>query len=90
MVVPGTWIFPYEPPIQAAADRGLIITRHHVNTLGLDTYRWSKNKLYSFSSAPELLESAWNIAMRLLESAQRSDAGVAGQWAQAHRRPRHD
>ena len=64
MVVPGTWIFPYEPQIQAAVDRGLVITQHHVNTLGLDTYRWPKDKPYSFSSAPQLLESAWNIAMR--------------------------
>ena len=38
MVVPGTWIFPYEPQIQAAGERGLIVTQHHVNTLGLDTY----------------------------------------------------
>lgn len=64
MVVPGTWIFPYEPQIQAAVNRGLVITQHHVNTLGLDTYRWPKDKPYSFSSAPELLESAWKIAMR--------------------------
>ncbi len=58
MVVPGTWIFPYEPQIKAAADRGLVITQHHVNVLGLDTYRWPKDKPYSFSSNPELLEAA--------------------------------
>jgi hypothetical protein len=59
MVVPGTWIFPYEPQIQAAADRGLIVTQHHVNTLGLDTYRWPKTKPMSYLSDPKPLEAAW-------------------------------
>jgi Glycosyl hydrolase family 115 len=59
MVVPGTWIFPYEPQIRAAAERGLIVTQHHVNTLGLDTYRWPKNKLMSYLSDPKSLEAAW-------------------------------
>src|SRR5208283_865046 len=62
MVVPGTWIFPYEPQIRAAGERGLIVTQHHVNTLGLDTYRWPKNKLMSYLSDPKSLESAWKIA----------------------------
>src|SRR5579875_2594848 len=63
MVVPGTWIFPYEPQIEAAAERGLIITQHHVNVLGLDTYKWPKDQPYSFSSRPDLLEAAWRLAM---------------------------
>ncbi len=63
MVVPGTWIFPYEPQIKAAVDRGLVVTQHHVNVLGLDTYRWPKNQPYSFSFAPQLLESAMRRAL---------------------------
>jgi hypothetical protein len=59
MVVPGTWIFPYEPQIRAAGERGLIVTQHHVNTLGLDTYRWPKAKLMSYLSDPKSLETAW-------------------------------
>jgi hypothetical protein len=59
MVIPGTWIFPYEPQIRAAAERGLIVTQHHVNVLGLDTYRWPHDKPYSFINAPNLLEAAW-------------------------------
>jgi hypothetical protein len=59
MVIPGTWIFPYEPQIRLAVKRGLIITQHHVNVLGLDTYRWPDNAPYSFISHPELLEAAW-------------------------------
>ncbi len=62
MVVPGTWIFPYEPQIEAAGQRGLIVTQHHVNTLGLDTYKWPKNKVMSYLSDPHSLESAWRIA----------------------------
>lgn len=62
MVVPGTWIFPYEPQIEAAGQRGLIVTQHHVNTLGLDTYKWPKNKLMSYLSDPKSLESAWRIS----------------------------
>jgi len=59
MVVPGTWIFPYEPQIRAAGERGLMVTQHHVNTLGLDTYRWPKAKLMSYLSDPKSLETAW-------------------------------
>src|SRR5215472_11966606 len=62
MVVPGTWIFPYEPQIQAAGERGLIVTQHHVNTLGLDTYRWPKNKVMSYLSDAKSLEAAWRRA----------------------------
>lgn len=62
MVVPGTWIFPYEPQILAASERGLIVTQHHVNTLGLDTYRWPKKKLMSYSADPKSLEAAWTRA----------------------------
>jgi hypothetical protein len=62
MVVPGTWIFPYEPQIRAAGERGLIVTQHHVNTLGLDTYRWPKAKLMSYLSDPKSLETAWTRA----------------------------
>src|SRR5579863_6378451 len=64
MVVPGTWIFPYEPQVRAAGERGLIVTQHHVNTLGLDTYRWPKNKLMSYLSEPKPLEAAWNRSAR--------------------------
>ncbi|MGH9352132.1 MAG: glycosyl hydrolase 115 family protein [Terriglobia bacterium] len=58
MVIPGTWIFPYEPQIKAAEDRGLVVSQHHVNVLGLDTYRWPKDKTYSFSDAPDIFEAA--------------------------------
>jgi hypothetical protein len=59
MVVPGTWIFPYEPQLHAASDRGLIITQHHVNVLGLDTYRWPKTRLSRIHFRPR--RSFWNL-----------------------------
>jgi Glycosyl hydrolase family 115 len=58
MVIPGTWIFPYEPQIKAAEERGLVVSQHHVNVLGLDTYRWPKDKTYSFSEAPQIFDAA--------------------------------
>jgi len=63
MVIPGTWIFPYEPQVDAAVKRGLVVTQHHANVLGLDTYQWPKDKPYSFESAPALLEAAWKRAV---------------------------
>jgi hypothetical protein len=63
MVLPATWIFPYEPQVEAAVKRGLVVTQHHANVLGLDTFRWPKDKPYSFESAPALLEAAWKRAV---------------------------
>jgi hypothetical protein len=59
MVCPGTFNFPYEPQILAAGERGLILTQHHVEPLGLNTYRWPKDQPYSFVSHADLLTAAW-------------------------------
>jgi hypothetical protein len=63
MVCPGTFLFPYEPQIVAAGERGLIITQHHVEPLGLNTYRWPKDQPYSFVSHADLLTTAWKRAV---------------------------
>jgi hypothetical protein len=63
MVTPGTFIFPYEPQVVAAGERGLIITQHHVEPLGLNTYRWPNDRPYSFTSHPDLLVAAWKRAV---------------------------
>ena len=63
MIVPGTFIFPYEPQVRAAAERGLIVTQHHIEVLGLNTWRWPDDKPYSFFSHPDLLVSAWRRSM---------------------------
>ena len=64
MIVPGTFIFPDEPQVKAASERGLIITQHHIEVLGTNTYRWPDDKPYSFSANPELLIAAWTEAVR--------------------------
>jgi hypothetical protein len=63
MVCPGTFNFPYEPQIVAAGERGLILTQHHVEPLGLNTYRWPKDQPYSLVSHADLLIAAWKRAV---------------------------
>ena len=64
MIVPGTFIFPYEPQVRAAGERGLIVTQHHIEVLGLNTWRWPEDQPYSIFTNPELLTRAWRTAMR--------------------------
>ncbi|HXF27347.1 MAG TPA: glycosyl hydrolase 115 family protein, partial [Bryobacteraceae bacterium] len=63
MIVPGTFIFPDEPQVRAATERGLIIAQHHIEVLGTNTYRWPDDKPYSFVRFPKLLEAAWEKAV---------------------------
>lgn len=63
MVVPGTWIFPDDPQIRFAAERGLIVTEHHAIPLGLNVARWPKDEPYNYSTHPEILERAWKDAV---------------------------
>jgi hypothetical protein len=59
MVVPGTWIFPDDAQVHAAAERGLIINEHHATPLGANVARWPEGVPYNFSTHPEILERAW-------------------------------
>ncbi|MGB9031734.1 MAG: glycosyl hydrolase 115 family protein [Acidobacteriaceae bacterium] len=63
MIVPGTWIFPDDPQIKAAAERGLIVTQHHAIPLGVNVARWPKDVPYNYSTHPEILERAWKDAV---------------------------
>ena len=63
MVVPGTWIFPDDAQVHAAAVRGLIINQHHAIPLGVNVARWPKGVPYNFSTHPEILERAWKDAV---------------------------
>jgi hypothetical protein len=63
MVVPGTWIFPDDPQVHAAAERGLIINQHHAIPLGVNVARWPQNVPYNYSTHPEILERAWTNAV---------------------------
>jgi hypothetical protein len=63
MITPGTFIFPDEPQVRAAGERGLIITQHHIEVLGTNTWRWPNDKPYSFSQHPDIMTNAWRNAM---------------------------
>ena len=63
MVVPGTWIFPDDAQVEAAAKRGLILNQHHATPLGVNVARWPKDVPYNFSTHPEILERAWTNAV---------------------------
>jgi hypothetical protein len=63
MVVPGTWIFPDDPQIRLAAQRGLIVTQHHAIPLGVNVARWPRDVPYNYSAHPEILERAWKDAV---------------------------
>ncbi|HUY95823.1 MAG TPA: glycosyl hydrolase 115 family protein, partial [Terracidiphilus sp.] len=63
MVVPGTWIFPDDAQVHAAAERGLIINQHHAIPLGVNVARWPKGVPYNFSTHPEILDRAWTNAV---------------------------
>ncbi len=64
MVAPGTWIFPDEPQIKLAGQRGLIVTQHHAIPLGLNVARWPKDVPYNYTAHPEILERAWKDAVQ--------------------------
>ena len=63
MIVPGTWIFPDDAQVEAAAKRGLIVNQHHAIPLGVNVARWPKDVPYNFSTHPEILERAWTNAV---------------------------
>ena len=63
IVAPGTWIFPDEPQIKLAAERGLIISQHHAIPLGMNVARWPRDVPYNYTTHPEILERAWRDAV---------------------------
>ncbi|MEK7404340.1 MAG: glycosyl hydrolase 115 family protein [Acidobacteriota bacterium] len=70
MVVPGTFLFPDEPQVRLAGERGLIITQHHLEVVGTNTWRWPADKPYSFAGAPELMTAAWTRAVKQYPAGQ--------------------
>jgi hypothetical protein len=70
IVVPGTWIFPNDPQIKLAGERGLIVTQHHAIPLGVNVARWPKDVPYNYSVHPEIIERAWKNAVASYPSDQ--------------------
>ena len=63
MMTPGTFLFPDEPQVKAARDRGIVISQHHIEVVGLNTYRWPDDQPYSIFGRPDLLARAWKNAV---------------------------
>jgi hypothetical protein len=63
IVVPGTWIFPDDAQVHAAAERGLIVNQHHAIPLGVNVARWPADVPYNYSTHPEILRRAWTNAV---------------------------
>jgi len=63
MVAPGSWIFPDDAQVHAAAERGLIVNQHHATPLGMNAARWPRDVPYNYSTHPEVLERAWTNAV---------------------------
>jgi hypothetical protein len=66
-VVPGTFVFPDEPQVKLASARGLAIGQHHIEVVGLNTFRWDDNVEYSFVDDPETMIDAWRTAVEQYE-----------------------
>ncbi len=75
MIIPNTFVFPYEPAVRAAADRGLVLTHHHIEPLGLNVYQWPEDKPYtldwltaawkrSVAQHPPGIEVVWTVGLR--------------------------
>jgi hypothetical protein len=62
-VIPNTFIFPDEPQMKLATARGLVLSQHHMEPLGLNVYQWPKGVPYSL----ENLTAAWRCNMRLFD-----------------------
>ena len=65
MAIVGTVPYPDERSIRLAARRGIIITNHHFNLLGLNTFRWpsSLSTDYDFQVDPSLMAYAWKSSI---------------------------
>lgn len=63
MVVPGTFNLPDERCQELAARRGLILNMHHINVLGLVTFRWPEDVPFSYSKHPEIMERYWRTCI---------------------------
>ena len=59
MIIPNTFVFPDEPQIRTAGERGLVISQHHNEPLGLNVYQWPEEVPYSL----DRLFAAWRCAV---------------------------
>jgi hypothetical protein len=67
MVVPGTFTFPDERCWGLAARRGLALNMHHIQVVGLNTYRWPKDVPFSYTKHPKIMERHWQTCIDALK-----------------------
>jgi len=67
MIVPGSFALADETSHEFAARRGLVLGMHHVQVVGLDTYRWPKGVPFSFATHPEIMERYWQTCIDAYE-----------------------
>lgn len=63
MVIPGTFVFSDEPAVRLAGRRGLIMSQHHCEILGTNTFRWPQDEEFSFVRNRRAVEAAWQNAV---------------------------
>lgn len=63
MIVAGTWPFPNDPQDNVVAERGLYLSQHHAEPLGVNFSRWPANVPYNLSADPQYIENAWKNAV---------------------------
>ncbi|MBE7558911.1 glycosyl hydrolase 115 family protein [bacterium] len=66
MAVPATFAFPDEQSQVLAARRGLALNMHHIQVVGLNTYRWPADVPYSYQEYPEILTREWQRCVDFL------------------------
>lgn len=59
MIVPGTFNFPDERCWELASRRGLALNMHHIQVVGLNTFRWPQGVSFSYNTNPETMERYW-------------------------------
>ncbi len=82
MAVPATFAFPDEQCQMLAVRRGLALNMHHIQVVGLNTYRWPKDMPYSYQTRPQVLEREWQKCVDFL-------AQVENVWTVGYR-GKHD
>ena len=84
MIIPGTSIFADEKSWRWAAERGLMLTEHHQDNLGLNPFRWPEDVPYNYLTHPHYLENAWRRSTRA-----KAAHGTKVIWTVGHR-GKHD
>ena len=70
MIVPGTFIFPDEPQVKSAGERGPIVTQHHIKEARAGAIRMAIGKQLELVRAerknPYFLMNAWMEAVPMI------------------------